>query len=109
VRKTLLRVEHHLLISPLSELGVARVKKRDLLGYLSLMRMCQLRMERVRLLLRMVILIEGRIEGLGGDGRCPTAWRLLYWVWIGLLRERQRQWLGAGWVVICWRRTLARY
>ena len=62
--RLLLSVEHHLLVGPLSELGVGGV----VVGHLSLGRMGGMAMHGVGLL--MGILIEGRVELLGRGRPC---------------------------------------
>lgn len=69
VRKSLLRVKHHLLVCPLCELGVSWVEIGCLLGYL-----CRIRLRRLLLL---VILVERGIKGRCSDGRGPAALGLL--------------------------------
>lgn len=68
-RESMLRIEHHLLVGPLRQLGIRGVKVGRLLGYLWWIWL--------RWLLLRVILIKGRVKGRGSNGRRPAALRLL--------------------------------
>lgn len=93
-----LSVEHHLLVGPLSELGIGRV----IIGDLALLRMSLVAVDGVGLL--MGVLIEGRVELLGWRG--PRGLLLLDGVGVWLL-------LGHGGlgerVLVCGRRALTGY
>jgi hypothetical protein len=67
----LLSVKHHLLVGPLSELSAVGVK----VGRLGLLGIEQGVL--LLLLVRMVRLVKRRVKGLGRDGGCPSALRLL--------------------------------
>ena len=62
--RLLLSVEHHLLVGPLSELGVGGV----VVGHLSLLGVSRMAVHGIRLLMGM--LIEGGVELLGGRRPC---------------------------------------
>lgn len=77
---SVLRIVHHLLISPLLELGIGRIVVRVLGMDLSWRRVA---VHDVRLLVR--VLVEGRVKLLLRMWRGPPCLLLLYRVWIRLL------------------------